>query len=231
MTVNGKLATTATLYAGHRLRADAAAAWARLIAAYGQQIKITDSYRPYAVQERIFLQRYTPQLSGGGFFGDVRHWKGVRYVRKPGTAAAAVPGTSNHGWGLALDLADGVNNGRGPAWDWLQKNAARFGWHNPPWATQARFFEPWHWEYDPALDRSKPTAGKQQINITEPEPEPEEEEPDMHVIHANGGRYALVSGGRAIKLALHEFNNYKAAGTRAVKLSDARFDQIIKEWK
>lgn len=228
MTVNGKLSTT-NLYGGHRLRADAAAAWARLIAAYGKQIKITDSYRPYEVQERIFLQRYMPRPSGGGTYGDVRYWKGVRYVRKHGTAAAAVPGTSNHGWGLALDLADGVNSGRGPAWEWLQKNAERFGWHNPDWAKQARFYEPWHWEYDPALDKSEPAAEEQQSNTTDPEPE--KEKPDMHVIHANGGRYALVSGGRAIKLSAHEYQNYKSVGVVAVKLSDSRFDQIVKEWK
>lgn len=228
-TINGKLATTNTVYAGHRLRADAAAAWARLVAAYGQQIRITDSYRPYEVQERIFRQRYAPQRSGGGSYGDVRYWKGVRYVRKPGTAAAAVPGTSNHGWGLALDLADGVNRGSGPVWDWLQANAAHYGWYNPAWAKHPRTYEPWHWEYNPGLDQSKPAAGKQQLQTAEPEPE--REQPDMHVIHANGGRYALVSGGRAIKLHAHEYQNYKAVGVVAVKLSDARFDQIIKEWK
>lgn len=64
-----------------------------------------------------------------------------------------------------------------------------------------------------------------------PTPTNEKEKPDMHVIHANGGRYALVSGGRAIKLAAHEYQNYKAVGVTAVKLSDARFDQIVKEWK
>lgn len=68
-------------------------------------------------------------------------------------------------------------------------------------------------------------------STTTPAPLPEEEEPDMHVIHANGGRYALVSGGRAIKLHAHEYQNYKAVGVVAVKLSDSRFDQIIKEWK
>ena len=68
-------------------------------------------------------------------------------------------------------------------------------------------------------------------NTTTPAPLPEEEGPDMHVIHANGGRYALVSGGRAIKLHAHEYQNYKTVGVVAVKLSDARFDQIIKEWK
>lgn len=68
---------------------------------------------------------------------------------------------------------------------------------------------------------------------TTPEPTTptEEEEIDMHVIHANGGRYALVSGGRAIKLHAHEYQNYKAVGVKAVKLSDARFDQIVQEWK
>lgn len=66
-----------------------------------------------------------------------------------------------------------------------------------------------------------------------PEPTPviEKEIEDMHVIHANGGRYALVSGGRAIKLHAHEYQNYKAVGVTAVKLSDSRFDQIVSEWR
>lgn len=150
--INGKLTNLTAVYGRHRLREDAAAAWLRLVAAYGKQIQITDSYRTYESQERIFLQRYVPQAEGGGTYGDVRHWRGVRYVRRAGTAAAAVPGTSNHGWGLALDLADRVNTATGPAWEWLTRNAHQFGWHNPAWAKKPGTYEPWHWEYNPALD-------------------------------------------------------------------------------
>jgi len=54
----------------------------------------------------------------------------------------AVPGTSNHQMGLAIDFATlpssaGPVNGN-PIWDWLAKNAAGFGYKNYP-------AEAWHW--------------------------------------------------------------------------------------
>lgn len=52
---------------------------------------------------------------------------------------AAVPGTSNHGWGTAVDLNVRSNPG---AFQWLQTNAARYGFNNIP-------REPWHWEIKP----------------------------------------------------------------------------------
>ena len=51
----------------------------------------------------------------------------------------AVPGTSNHGWGLAVD-ADVTD----PATlTWLRTNAHRFGF------VEAVPREPWHWEFRP----------------------------------------------------------------------------------
>ncbi len=61
---------------------------------------------------------------------------------------AAVPGTSNHGRGLAVDLCGGAERFDGAAHRWLQANAGRFGWVHPAWARQGgRREEPWHWEY------------------------------------------------------------------------------------
>jgi D-alanyl-D-alanine carboxypeptidase len=52
----------------------------------------------------------------------------------------AVPGTSNHGWGVAVD-ADITN----PATKaWLQANGHRFGF------VEAVPREPWHWEFRPS---------------------------------------------------------------------------------
>lgn len=50
---------------------------------------------------------------------------------------AAVPGTSNHGWGLAVDLAE--------TWmaTWMDEHGARFGWRK----TEA-FSEWWHYNFD-----------------------------------------------------------------------------------
>jgi hypothetical protein len=57
---------------------------------------------------------------------------------------AAVPGTSNHGWGKAGDLHDssGSMPTTGATYKWLKANAGRFGW-NWPIATN----ESWHWEW------------------------------------------------------------------------------------
>lgn len=69
--------------AGQLLRCDAAAAWNLRDAAYrhgtGQDLCITDSYRSLSTQQDL-------------------------KTRKP--HLAAVPGTSNHGWGLAVDMCE-----------------------------------------------------------------------------------------------------------------------------
>lgn len=107
-----------------------------------------DGYRSYDSQVRAFLGRYAPQATGVGPFSDVRWWQGRRYVRVSG-ASAAVPGTSNHGWAVAVDFAD-VGPTGGQRWEWLMDAAPRFGFVNPLWARDGRpengSQEPWHWE-------------------------------------------------------------------------------------
>ncbi len=49
---------------------------------------------------------------------------------------AAVPGTSNHGWGLSVDIATG--NG---TLGWLRQHAGRYGFAEDVPG------EPWHWTY------------------------------------------------------------------------------------
>ena len=68
------------------------------------------------------------------------------FPRKP--ALAACPGTSNHGWALAVDLCGGINVAGSPQWTWMTANAGRFGFVQPDWARPgAEKPEPWHWEY------------------------------------------------------------------------------------
>ena len=111
---------------GHRLRTDAARAFERLQAAYasalGTPLCVTDSYRSYSAQVDVF-------------------------ARKP--SLAAVPGTSQHGWGLALDLCGGVQTFGSEAHEWMRANAPTYGWHHPAWAQSGGSKpEPWHWEFD-----------------------------------------------------------------------------------
>lgn len=110
---------------GHKLRCDAAAAYGQLDAAYtaafGTPLCITDSYRSLGAQVTAFATK--PKL-------------------------AAVPGTSNHGWALAVDLCGGINSSGTAQWTWMTANAARFGWVQPDWAAPGgEKPEPWHWEF------------------------------------------------------------------------------------
>jgi len=92
---------------------------------------LTNSYRPYATQEAIFLARYYPSMLGTTW------WNGRRWRKKSGVAAAAVPGTSNHGWGLALDF----ENLTDAATRWLIDHAHTYGFSGEIQS------EPWHWRY------------------------------------------------------------------------------------
>lgn len=51
---------------------------------------------------------------------------------------AAFPGTSNHGWGIAVDCPFA------PAQAWLMRNCGAFGWSHDE---GARVGEPWHFRY------------------------------------------------------------------------------------
>lgn len=82
---------------------------------------------------------------------------------------AAVPGTSLHGWGLAVDFKIGNRalDYRDGLFAWLTANAGRFGYVHPYWARQGgNLQEPWHWEYGLL------TAGASQ-SVTDPNPDPD----------------------------------------------------------
>jgi zinc D-Ala-D-Ala carboxypeptidase len=111
---------TAIDQSGHRLYAPAAAAWDRLVdaaAADGLDIRITDSYRSY--ENQVDLVRRKGLYSEGGL--------------------GAEPGTSNHGWGLAVD-ADVTDP---TVLSWIREHGPEFGW------VEAVPREPWHWEFRP----------------------------------------------------------------------------------
>lgn len=103
----------------HRLWTPAARSFEAMraaAAADGVTIGITDSYRTY--ESQVDLARRKGLYSQGGL--------------------AAVPGTSEHGWGMAMDLKLDSS-----AQAWMRQNAGRFGFvEDVP-------REPWHWAYNP----------------------------------------------------------------------------------
>lgn len=110
----------------HRLRCDAAQALAALNKAFrarfGRDLVVTDSYRTWEEQADC-------------------------YRRKPGIC---IPPSDygGHVWGLAVDLAGGVQTFGSPEHKWMRANASRYGWIHPTWAQPGGSNpEPWHWEF------------------------------------------------------------------------------------
>ena len=102
---------------GHRLWAPASASLEGLLTAAkadGVDIGITDSYRSY--ESQVDVAERKGLYSEGGL--------------------AAKPGTSDHGWGMSVDLRLD-----GPALAWMRANGASHGFaEDVP-------REPWHWTF------------------------------------------------------------------------------------
>lgn len=152
---NGKLPAALLVDVGlrGRLHELAARAWFALVAegkTKGFHLTYTfgGCYRTFEEQRTLFLQRYQMTPIPGR---PTKVWEGVTWWQKPGTAMAAVPGTSNHGLGLAVDaaldndLSDGVGPGDAssivPALAWFHDAALKYGF-----SFEAQS-EPWHVRY------------------------------------------------------------------------------------
>jgi hypothetical protein len=141
-------ALTPLSWSGLRLRSDAAAAFEQLNvlfrARFGMNIVVTDAYRDYATQVRLKAEKPT---------------------------LAATPGTSNHGWAMAVDLGGTIDDDyENDQYKWMDATAPAFGWVNPGWARPGPAFEkrePWHWEFGGS-------AGSTPTNPTNP---PEDDMP------------------------------------------------------
>lgn len=116
-----------------------------------------DAYRSYDQQQTVFLQRYRSVYNPLTCTLDSsRVWQGKKWYKLKKVAPVATPGTSNHGWGLAVDCAAlniatmkpvGITTNN-TLWLWLLTNARTFGfsWEGVSDST-ALGFEPWHIRY------------------------------------------------------------------------------------
>ncbi|WP_062299290.1 M15 family metallopeptidase [Demequina maris] len=125
------------------------AAFTRAVAS-GCPLDVNSSWRDPAIQERLFQDSYTSDFGASAQF-DRRVWKGVSYWRRRAkasnggpTVSVAIPGTSLHEDGLALDLGERART-------WMAGHPG-FGWVNPGWARAAATLEPWHYEYTADID-------------------------------------------------------------------------------
>ena len=120
-------------------------------------------YRSFQAQMTLFIARYQPVNLGQYTTTPSAHrkrwaeasrygypsewWVKVKHPNGGYPATAASPGASNHGWGLALDIAEERNGQPGPESisvgfvNWLVGNAHRYG------ISAELQSEPWHWRY------------------------------------------------------------------------------------
>jgi hypothetical protein len=120
----------------------------------GQQltvVSLADGYRSLQRQEATFRARYTDRYNPITCTTSTKQWQGKTWWLKRGNAMAASPGTSNHGWGLALDAAWWVETGGKWAIKAVTSNKLAFGWleqnvesHGFAWNNRT---EAWHLEY------------------------------------------------------------------------------------
>jgi hypothetical protein len=170
---------------GFYLEPDAAKAWDRACAEFGKQVLLSGALRSIETQIKLFdgekFPNQTPQYGRyargnragqRGFTTDVRGreadgslYRGSWWTRKAGTAAAAVPGTSNHGSGRAVDVKTSRSAGD-PAYPkavvWSSWNdadrreflrvAAKHGWDDDE---GRKVNEVWHLTYYPERDRHR----------------------------------------------------------------------------
>ena len=111
----------------HLLREDASVALAAMNEAwkarFGYEMPINDAYRDYEGQVQARED----------------------WCRRGKCNNAADPGTSNHGWALAVDIQVGWNDAE---YQWLKQNGSLYGWVHPPFAEPGGSApEPWHWEF------------------------------------------------------------------------------------
>lgn len=113
---------------------------------FGRDLVINEGYRDLATQVAYKARTKLPR-------SDPR-WLG----------SAATPGTSKHGWGEAVDFGK-VGGFDSETYAWLEANAARFGFYQPPQYREGGAHpEFWHWEHpsDTAVtQRSTPTPAQE----------------------------------------------------------------------
>lgn len=116
--------------------------------AAGMHPAVCSSYRTLEYQEDLYQNRIERYLEEGYSEEDA--------IRLAGNSVA-VPGTSEHQLGLALDIVDNRNwrldesQAEMPTQKWLMENSWRYGWilryPNEKSAITGIIYEPWHYRY------------------------------------------------------------------------------------
>lgn len=116
--------------------------------AAGFEPAVCSSYRTQEYQEKLYQNRIARYVQAGN---------SVEKATELAGRSVAVPGTSEHQLGLALDLVDNKNwrldesQAKTPTQQWLMENSWRYGWilryPNEKSEITGIIYEPWHYRY------------------------------------------------------------------------------------
>ncbi|MBD3878999.1 MAG: D-alanyl-D-alanine carboxypeptidase family protein [Quinella sp. 1Q5] len=169
------------IHCGGYLYIDAARAWLAMVRAAAQDNvflslnKPFNAYRNINRQLRVFNARYVPVDQDNLVVGAIRvEFEDKLWQLKANENYAVVPGTSSHGYGLAVDIQ---NNKNPVVKNWLSQNVEQFGF------VQEYDFEPWHFTYVKA--REGIPARVLEIESLPPEPTYTAEQ----IEQASGGKW------------------------------------------
>jgi LAS superfamily LD-carboxypeptidase LdcB len=201
----------------------AARAWRALAAAAkeaGHTLKISgpaSGYRTYAEQERLFRQRFTTRPVSS----TRRYWEGQWWYLRPGMALAAVPGTSNHGRGIAVDTGEerdgdtGTESVDAETVKWLVKNEERFGFSHEVQS------EPWHLRYW-AGDRIPAAVTYYELSLN-----PSEEDDMPTIIECTGKPTRLLDAPTCAVIDGPTRDSWKRAGAKTVTYTPGSYDALL----
>lgn len=217
---------------GMVLRADAAAAWDAAVKAYGKPVPLTSAWRSLATQERLFRERYRQGNHVGqpGYTTDVRNWNGQPWTRLAAYAAAAVPGTSNHGGGIAVDVSTNLfSTFNDPDRVAFLKTAAPYGWADDE---GRRVNECWHLTYYPDRDKHGTTSPTAPGTTKPPTPSSDEDlevlmsYPFLFRADTNDAVSLVLAPGRMLNIPPADWANNATHGDIVALTSDGKVHTV-----
>lgn len=144
---------------------------------------LTDLVSDYNNLAKAFYEKFKTKLPLGQGYRPYEEQSQIYHnpakVNAKGQKLGAVPGTSNHGWGVAFDWnttdKNGVKGFNSETYKWMLANAPTYNFENPSWAVEGGSKEePWHFRSTKAskiiTNKVKPSRAMEPVASQEDPP-------------------------------------------------------------
>jgi len=208
----------------------------------GVILKEVGDYRTFIEQLNLFLSRYKPvdfstynntPSAHRKYWGAaaVYGYTSVYWIKKDFSyATAAVPGTSNHGWGLALDIAEEYDDDSAPdpirdkVVLWIIANGDRFG------ICAELQSEKWHWRYYRGDAIPQAVLDYESGIVIPPDPDPTPPGGQINVVYQTIELRKGSSGPEVIRIQ-QIMNEVSGSGLTADGQFGSMTETAVKNWQ